>query len=275
MTGERIVVVADPAAASQAAAGHIARSLQAVADVRGRADWATTGGSAAPGIYRLLAVDPLRDEVPWPQVHVWWGDDRFVPRDHPLSNIKPLDDILLGAAGHEEGTSGGAPAVPLPIANLHPFRSGEAIGAGRDAAWVARALAAELADAGLSTADGLPVLDLVVLGIGADGHILSVFPGSEAFDATAWAVDVPAPTHIEPHVARVTMHPGMVRVARDVLVVATGAAKAGVLAAILGEERDERRWPAQLARHRRATWILDEAAAALLARPDVRRAWRR
>lgn len=253
MTDERVVVVADAAAASEVAARHIAASLRAAVAERGRADWATTGGSAAPGIYRHLAEEPLRDEIPWERVHVWWGDDRFVPRDHPLSNVKPLDDILLVG-------------VPLPIANLHPVRSGEAIGASRDAAAVAAAMATELAAAGLPIADGFPVLDLVVLGVGGDGHVLSVFPGSRAFDADAWVVDIPAPTHIEPHVARITMHPSVVRVARDVLVVATGAGKAEVLAAILRDGRDERRWPAQLARHGRATWILDEASAANLAR---------
>ncbi|MGK2851332.1 MAG: 6-phosphogluconolactonase [Candidatus Limnocylindrales bacterium] len=266
MSAERVIVVADAAEASLAAARHIAASLRAAVAARGRADWATTGGSAAPGIYRHLADDPLRDEIPWEQVHVWWGDDRFVPRDHPLSNVKPLDDILLDWAQHEEGTSGGRPIVLLPIANLHPFRSGEAIGASRDAASVATAMAAELADAGLPVENGFPVLDLVVLGVGGDGHVLSVFPGSSAFEATAWAVDIPAPTHIEPHVPRVTMHPEIVRVARDVLVIAAGAGKADVLAEILGDERDERRWPGQLARHGRATWILDEAAAARLAR---------
>ena len=251
----RIVVEADEAAATQAAAAHIARSLAAAVASRGRADWATTGGSAAPGIYRHLADDPLRDEIPWAEVHIWWGDDRFVPRDHPLSNVKPLDDILFAH-----------PDIPLPVRNLHPFQCAEAIAAGRDAASVARLLAADLADAGPAIADGFPVLDLVVLGVGGDGHILSVFPGSAAFDATEWALAIPAPTHIEPHVARVTMHPSVVRVAREVLVVATGAGKAAILAEILGPIRDERRWPAQVARHERATWILDEAAAARLPR---------
>jgi len=251
----RIIIEADAAAANHAAAVHIARSLAAAVASRGRADWATTGGSAAPGIYRHLADDPSRDEIPWAGVHVWWGDDRFVPRDHPLSNVKPLDDILFAN-----------PDLPLPAGNLHPFQCAEAIAAGRDAASVARLLAADLADAGLAIADGFPVLDLVLLGVGGDGHILSVFPGSAAFDATEWALAIPAPTHIEPHVARVTMHPSVVRVARDVLVVATGSGKAEILEEILGPTRDERRWPAQIARHERATWLLDEAAAARLPR---------
>ena len=72
---------------------------------------------------------------------------------------------------------------------------------------------------------------------------------------------VPAPTHVEPHLARVTLHPRVLEVARSVILVAHGAAKADVLADVLGDERDERRWPAQLARRAGATWFLDEAAA--------------
>lgn len=264
--GATVLVVSDPAAGASEAAEHIARSLVAAADARGRADWATTGGSTAPAIYRRLAAHPLVDEMPWPRVHVWWGDDRFVPRDHPLSNVKPLDDILLGIGWGEEGTAGGPAGVPLPIENLHPFRTGEAIGAGHDAAWCAAELAGELKTAPLDQQDGWPVLDLIVVGMGPDGHVLSVFPGSPAFDAEALALAIPAPTHIEPHVERVTLNPALLRVARDVLVVAFGAAKAATVAQVFGPERDPGRWPAQLATRPGATWILDEAAASALPR---------
>jgi 6-phosphogluconolactonase len=251
----RIVTVADQAAASDAAADHIAAALAAAIQARGVAHFVTTGGSAAPGIYRSLIADARRDAVAWPAVHVWWGDDRFVPRDHPLSNVKPFDDVLRGA-------------VPLIADHIHPIRTTEAIQDERDPAWAAEALASDLRAAALDVAEGLPVLDLVLLGVGPDGHLLSVFPGSEAFDAPAdqWGVAIPAPTHIEPHVERVTMHPDVVRVAREVLVVATGAGKAAVLADIFGATRDVRRWPAQLTLHGRATWIVDEAAAAALPR---------
>ena len=97
--------------------------------------------------------------------------------------------------------------------------------------------------------------------MGGDGHLLSVFPGSSAFDSDAWTMAIPAPTHIEPHVERVTMHPAIVPAGREVLMVSTGESKAEMLGIVLGAERDVRRWPAQLARHERATWILDEAAA--------------
>lgn len=256
MNEARLVIVTDAEAAAAEAARRVARILADAVAARGRADWATTGGSTPVGIYRRLREAPLRDAVPWSGVHVWWGDDRFVPRDHPLSNVRPLDDVLLDP---EHG-------VALPVANLHPFRTGESIGAGWDAAWAAANLAGELAAAGLPEQDGWPVLDLILLGIGGDGHVLSVFPGSGAFDATDVALAIPAPMHIEPHVERVTLNPALLSVARNVVAVAHGSGKAGILGEVFGSMRDARRWPAQLALGPTATWIVDEAAAAGLAR---------
>jgi 6-phosphogluconolactonase len=258
-----IVVDDDPAMVASTAAERIAATLAQAVKERGRADWATTGGSSAVGIYRRLVAAPLRDAVPWPGVHVWWGDDRYVPRDHPLSNVKPLDDVLLAIGLTEEGQAGRTWAgVPLPPANLHPFRTGEAIGASQGASWCAAELADELRGANLATKDDWPVFDLLVLGVGADGHVLSVFPGSPALGAAELALAIPAPTHIEPHIERVTLNPAVVGSARRVLVVATGAGKAAVLGEVFGAARDPARWPAQLARRAGATWILDAAAAA-------------
>ena len=254
--GEPIIVVAEPAAVADLAADTIVRALAGAIDARGVAYWATTGGSAPAAIYASLRSPERRDLVDWSAVDIWWGDDRFVPRDHPLSNVKALDEILL-----DEHLG-----VPIPFERLHPFRATEALGEGHDAAACAAALAEELALVGPSSPGGWPVFDLVFLGIGGDGHILSVFPGSPAFDSDAWALAIPAPTHIEPHVERVTMHPELVTVAREVLLVAGGTSKADVLADVLGPTREPRRWPAQVARHERATWILDDEAAARLSR---------
>jgi len=267
MSEPDIVVVADPDEAAATAAERIAALLAEAVAEHGRADWATTGGSSIVGIYRRLAAAPLRDVVPWGDVHVWWGDDRFVPRDHPLSNVKPFDDILLAIGLTEEGVAGGrGPGVPLPQANLHPFLTGEAIGGSRGPAWCAAALADELRAAGLEANGPWPAFDLLLLGVGTDGHLLSVFPGSTALGATELALAIPAPTHIEPRVERVTLNPGVVGAARHVLVVASGAGKAAVLADVFGETHDPGRWPAQLARRGDATWILDAAAAASLPR---------
>jgi 6-phosphogluconolactonase len=259
-----IVVAADPAAASLEAARRIVDALAAGDAARGRADWATTGGSSVVGIYGSLTETDLVDRMPWARLHVWWGDDRFLPRDHPLSNVKPFDDIVLGIALGEEGVAGGRRAgAPIPLDQVHPFPTGEAIGAGRGSAWCAATLAHELRSAGPATTnDGWPAFDLLLLGVGSDGHLLSVFPDSPAFDSTELAMAIPAPTHIGPHVERVTLNPAVVGAARQVLVVATGSAKASVLADIFGADRDPRRWPAQLAVRSGATWILDAAAAA-------------
>jgi 6-phosphogluconolactonase len=260
-----LVVVPDLDAVGAEAAARIAAALSDAVLARGRADWATTGGSLAPAIYRRLAAAPLRDAVPWADVHVWWGDDRYVPREHPLSNVKPFDDILLNVGPRQAGQVGPGSAAPtavtVPLEHLHPFPTTVAIGAAQGAAWCAAQVAGELARAGLEHADRWPVFDLVLLGIGGDGHVLSVFPGSPALVSPDLALAIPAPTHIEPHVERVTLNPAILGVARRILVVAAGAAKAPVLAEILGSERDPHRFPAQLARRAGATWILDAAAA--------------
>lgn len=267
MSGPEVVVVADPAEGAGRAASIIADALPGAVAERGRADWATTGGSTPIAIYQALLEPGIAKAIPWRVVHTWWGDDRFVPGDHPLSNVRPFDDVMLEAGGWESVHSDDHRGrVRIPVANVHPFRTGEAIGAGRDAAACAAELAAELRAAGLPEIDGWPVLDLILLGLGADGHILSVFPGSAAFDSPRWAMAIPAPTHIEPHVERVTLNPAVVSVAARVLVVAHGAGKAEVIGRIFGADRDPRTLPAQLAVRDGATWILDEAAAADLSR---------
>jgi 6-phosphogluconolactonase len=266
MSEPEVIVVADAETASTVAGDRVAATLRGAVETRGRADWATTGGSTPVGIYRHLASAAHVNDTPWPAVHVWWGDERYVPRDHALSNVKPFDDILLDIGGHEEGTSlgGSAAVVPLPVANIHPFRTNEAIGEGWGASGCAAVLERELREADLPQVDGWPVFDLVLLGVGGDGHVLSVFPGSDSFRSDAWAMAIPAPTHIEPHVERVTLNPAIVRVAERIVVVMHGAGKAAILGDIFGPESDPLRWPAQLARREGATWILDQAAAANL-----------
>jgi 6-phosphogluconolactonase len=112
--------------------------------------------------------------------------------------------------------------------------------------------------------NGWPVFDVALLGVGPDGHVLSVFPGSATFDRSEVVLGVPAPTHVEPHVARVTLNPAILGVARLVLVVAHGDGKAEILSTVLHGPRDPRRLPGQLARSAGATWIVDRAAARLL-----------
>lgn len=246
------VRVLHPGEVAWAAAELIAGTLADAVAARGVAHWATTGGSAAPGIYAALETPPLRERVPWDRVHTWWGDDRFVGYDDPLSNVLPLETVLLRG-------------VAIPPANLHRWPIPEAMAAGLGPEAAAERYANELA--ALVTADdsGTPVFDLLLVGVGPDGHLLSVFPGSAVWDEPSSCVAVPAPTHVEPHVARVTLHPRVLPAARSVLVVTAGASKAVNLGrAWTGD--DVRELPVRAARLGTATWILDEAAAAALPR---------
>jgi 6-phosphogluconolactonase len=269
-----IVTLADPEACSLAAAERIVEILDVAIDDHGEAHWATTGGSAPAGIYRQLA-STLRDEIDWRKVRLWWTDERFVPHDHPLSNAKIAFDLLLDASAFSGASGSGAsgadvltghlPGVPIRAVDVHPFPTGEAIGEGRDPDWCAARYVSELrADGPDENGDEVPAFDLMLLGVGPDGHILSVFPDSDAFDRDEWAFGVPAPTHVEPHVPRVTLNPSFVAAAHEVLVVSHGEGKAEILHDVLGGPRDPRKLPAQLARRPGATWILDRAAARLL-----------
>jgi 6-phosphogluconolactonase len=275
----RIEVLEDPDACSDAAAHAIARVLADAVDRRGRADWATTGGSTPVGIYQVLAGAPHRDEVPWERVHAWWGDDRYVPRDHPLSNVLPFDQVLLSASARAGLSGSGAdaadveagwePGVRMPPSNVHAPPMTRAIAVGTGVAGAVAEYDAALRAAGLPVAEsGFPAFDVVLLGIGPDGHLLSVFPNSPLLDdAESWVAAVPAPTHVEPHVARLSLNPRILDAAGSVVVVVHGAGKSAILASVLGPERDARRWPAQLARRANATWFLDRPAAADL--PDL------
>jgi 6-phosphogluconolactonase len=249
-----LVVVADENAAAAEAAERISGSLIAAVERRGRADFCTTGGSTPVPIYRLLAKSPLVDLIPWQNVHIWWGDDRFVPRGHPESNVTSLDDVLLGGGG----SVGGA---PLPAANIHPFPVERALAEVRDNHWCAARYAEELC-AGVPIVDGnWPAFDLILTGVGDDGHVLSCFPDSPALDSMDWTLGVPAPSHIGPHLPRVTVNPRLLEAA-PVLVVTWGDGKAEALGHVFGGTRDGRRWPVQRTRRPGATWIVDATAAA-------------
>ncbi len=249
-----LAIVASPEDVSAAAAALIVDRLAAAVAARGVAHWCTTGGSSAPGIYRALRAAPLRDRLDWSRVHTWWGDDRFVPAGDPLSNVTPFDAVLRD---REAG-------LAIPDANVHPIRVGAVLAGGGGPADAAAAYEAEVRAAGPAAGpDGLPVFDLVVLGVGPDGHVLSVFPGSAVFASPAWVEPVAAPTHVEPHVPRVTLHPRLLAAARSVLVVTSGAAKADVLARAWAGG-DPRELPVRTTLAGNATWLLDEAAAARL-----------
>ena len=256
MSEPALVVVADGDALADAAAQRVTAALREAVAARGVAHVALTGGSTAAPLYeRLVAAGPAAG-VAWPAVQCWWGDERFVPLDHPASNAGVAQDILGLGLG-------------LPPANLHPWPVAAALAesTGPDAA--ARAYAAEVSRAIPLTAGDDPIFDLLLLGVGPDGHVLSCFPGSPALAADApLALGIAAPTHVEPHLARVTFRARVIGAARQVVVLAGGEGKAEILRRILEGPLDPSALPAQAARIAQATWLLDRAAASRLAHPS-------
>jgi len=254
--GEPEVVVLDDATAlAGEAADRIGAGLRAAVAAHAAAHFALTGGSSPIATYRVLAG---RMDIPWPAVHLWWVDDRFVPPDHPESNVAVVHDTLLRA--DSETVHGAA----IPAANVHPFPIVAGLHAGSDAERVADAYAEEILRH-VPSREGRPAFDVMLLGVGPDGHVMSVFPGSPALAPDApLALAVPAPREIEPHLPRVTLRASAADDAGMLLVIIPDGAKAAITSRALGGPRDVSVIPAQVARRAGATWMLTREAAAEL-----------
>ena len=266
----RVVVRRDATAAAAAVAEALVAALAVGVVARGRADLASTGGSTPAAVYRALLAEPLRSRVPWTALHLWVGDDRFVPRGDPDCNLGAIDRVLLPG----DARRGLAPA-PLDPAHVHPWPIDAALAVGESPAACAARFETTLRSELEADAEGRPVFDAMLVGVGPDGHVLSVFPGSTAFDAPGWTTWAPAPAHVEPHLDRVTLTPAALDATPGLVVAALGRGKASIVAELLGPGhagpgRDERRLPALRARRAGATWILDAAAAAGLPEGDPR-----
>jgi 6-phosphogluconolactonase len=185
---------------------------------RGRADIALTGGSSPGPMHRLLTTPEFVEQIPWDAVHIWFGDERAVPPDDPLSNYGAAHDTLLAH-------------VPLPPANVHRML-GEL--APDDAA--AR-YEAELRSQFFLAPGTLPALDLIWLGLGPDGHIASLFPGNASLDVTdRLAIGVVHRVDPEPHVDRVTLTLPVINAAARVAFLISGASKAAIAARAMAED---------------------------------------
>jgi 6-phosphogluconolactonase len=177
--------------------------------------------------------------VPWEKVHIFFGDERCVAPDHPDSNYRMAKESLLDR-------------VPLPPENVHRPRAEAS-----DREGAARAYEEELPD----------TLDVIVLGIGEDGHTASLFPGSPALlQETRRYVPVVGP---KPPPDRLTITPVVIAAASSVIVLAKGDGKAAAVARALEGDWDPTGTPAQYAR--KAYWVLDTAAAGALRAPDSMR----
>ena len=239
----------DTDALVQAAGDKLAAEISAAITLRGLAWVVLTGGGTGIGLLKVLGGHP----VDWARVHLFWGDDRYVPHDDDERNEKQAREALLDH-------------VDIPAANIHPMPASDA-GFGEDTDSAARAYEAMLAEvAALSDSErgaSTPVFDVHLLGMGGEGHVNSLFPHTAAVrEADRMVVGVTdAP---QPPPRRITLTRPAVRRARQVWLVVSGEAKAdAVAAAVAGADPDE--VPAAGARGVEATiWLLDSAAASRL-----------
>ena len=179
-----------------------------------------TGGSSPQGLYRLLAEDPWRGEVPWDRVHWFVGDDRFVPETDALSNMGMARRLFLDR-------------VRAPLQNVHPIATDANYPEG----------AARLYEEDLKAfygADRLdparPLFDLVLMGLGGDGHTASLFPNSPALNETSrWVLGI-AKAGMEPFVPRVTLTFPALASTREMLFLVDTADKRGILSRVLSGE---------------------------------------
>jgi 6-phosphogluconolactonase len=182
----------------------------------------------------------------WSRVHVFWGDDRHVPPDHPDSNFGMAMDTLLSK-------------VPIPAGNVHRMRTEKP-----DAERVAEEYAWTLRSAFGIEEGEWPRFDLVLMGLGANGHTASLFPGSDAVRERSRLVIAPWVSELGVH--RITLTPPVLNRAALALFVVSGEEKAEALRAVLEGDYQPDRFPAQIVRPAagRLLWLVDRAAARCL-----------
>lgn len=200
---------------------------------------ALSGGSTPKNLYELLADpnEPFRDQVPWARSQFFWSDERHVPPDDPDSNYRMANDSMLSR-------------VPVPGANVHRVRSENP-----NAAEAAEAYEKKLREI---TGGSTPQLDLILLGLGTDGHTASLFPNSQALHEKDRLVAAPWVEKLQTY--RITMTLPLLNNAASVMFLVSGSEKAGIVKEVL---QGPQLYPAQAVRptNGKLLWLLDKEAA--------------
>jgi 6-phosphogluconolactonase len=242
---DEVVVCRDLEDLNHKAATEFARLAIQSAATCGRFATALSGGSTPKGLYSLLAASEFRGKIPWSQVHIFWGDERCVGPDHPESNYRMAQETLLSG-------------VPLPAENIHRMR-GE-----KNPPDAAEGYEQTVQNFFQLSSRGPPRFDLIYLGLGEDGHIASLFPGSEALKETTRLVVAVYVQKLKSH--RLTLTLPVLNHAANIFFIVAGRDKAPVLKAALQGEQDPERLPAQLIKpvSGKLVWFVDQAAASSL-----------
>ena len=242
MTSPEIKVLPTPQDVAREAADRIVRLADEAIAANDRFAIALSGGSTPRLLYEMLAREPSRSQLDWTKVEVFFADERCVPPDHSDSNYRMVRETLLSK-------------VPIPGDNVYRVSSEHDPEHGAKA--YGQMLKEKFADGGL---------DLVVLGMGEDGHTASLFPDTPALDETGHRA---VANHVERSTTgkswRVTMTAPFINRARRVMILVTGANKAARVSEVLEGPRDPRRLPVQLIAPAsgKLTWLLDAAAAGM------------
>lgn len=239
-TSKQIQIFDNSDEVARAAAELFIECAREAVALQGRFTVALAGGSTPKKSYELLATEEYRDRVDWPKVHIFFGDERCVSPDDAESNYRMANEALLSR-------------VSLPPQNIHRMR-GEG-----DAAANARLYEDELRT--LFAGQEWPRFDLILLGMGDDGHTASLFPGSRALkENSAW---VTANWVEKFQTFRITLTASVINHARSVAFIVTNAGKAATLEQVLHGTVNPEKFPSQLIHpfDGKLVWLLDEAAA--------------
>jgi 6-phosphogluconolactonase len=233
----QIIEVVDPDVLARTAAQ---RLLTRIAGNEGRIAICLAGGSGPIKLYKLLATDSYRAKIPWTRAHWFIGDERFVPASDPRNNMAAARRIFLDACA--------------PVANIHPIPT-DAPDPDESAVQYERELQSFYGAATLDPAR--PLFDLVLMGVGPDGHTASLFPAAPArAERRHWVVGVPE-ANVEPFVPRVTLTLLALASCHEMLFQIAGAGKRAILTRLLADEN----LPANCARSAGETvWLVDRAA---------------
>jgi 6-phosphogluconolactonase len=238
-----VVVLPDPELLAAAAAARFITVLVDAQAARGHAHAVLTGGSSGTAVLEAVAASPARDAVTWADVDLWWGDERFLPAGDPDRNETQARTALLDT-------------LPLDPVRVHPMApSGGEFGDDVDAA--AAAYAAELAAADPS---GVPAFDVLMLGVGPDGHVASLFPGHPGFAVRTGTV-ISVRQSPKPPPTRISLTLPALQTARQTWLLAGGDSKTDAVTRALGGEALP---AASVHGTERTLWLLDRAAAVKL-----------
>lgn len=256
MSGAEVVVLPSAEVLANSIAARLVTRLIDAQAARGSASVVLTGGGLGTSVLRALRDSPARDGVDWRRIDVWWGDERFVPAGDSERNDRLADEALLSA-------------LPLDPARVHRIAAAGG-DYGEDPEAAAAAYARELAAAS-APEDHAPVprFDVLLLGVGEEGHVASIFPESPAAYEEARSV-VAVHGCPKPPPVRVSLTFPAIRSAAEVWLCTAGAAKAAAVAMALGGSGPVQLPAAGAYGRSRTLWLLDRAAAGRLPAELVR-----